>query len=210
MVTATSSRDERRVRRVSPRLAAAALAAFLIPFAAVAALHDSHPSRPAAPAAPAAFAWVRPAAPPPGWRVAATPSGSRLAYPPGWRQIESDVGTVSAAPSGSHGAFRGFLNATPQGGSETLANWSRFRPAHVADEGAHAVRLEASATGLRFGSGRASVVIDSYSTGRSRFREIAAIVTGTRGTTVVVAAAPVTRWSRLAPVLERAVATFST
>ena len=214
MATATSSRKERRSRRPGG-LAAAALAAFLVPAAIVFLLHGSHAQRPALPhaqrpARPAAFAWLRPAAAPAGWRVATTPSGASLAYPAGWRPIESDAGTVSAAPARERGVFRGYLNATPQGGPETLANWSRFRPDHVADEGAHDVRLEAAVTGVRFRTGRGSVVIDSYSTDRMRFREIAAIVAGSRGTTVIVAAAPVSRWSSAAPVLERAVAAFAT
>jgi hypothetical protein len=157
-----------------------------------------------------AFSRLRPQAAPPGWKVARTPSGAAFAYPPGWRQIETDPGTASAAPAGPHGTFVGYLNATPQSGRETLANWSRFRVAHVAEEGAHDVRLGAAATGLRFRTGHGSCVIDSYSTDRMRFREIACIVAGTRGTTVVVAAAPVAKWADEAPVLELAVASFAT
>ncbi|MFL5912112.1 MAG: hypothetical protein ACJ768_16250 [Gaiellaceae bacterium] len=157
-----------------------------------------------------AFSRLRPEPVPPGWKVARTPSGAAFAYPPGWRQIETDPGTASAAPAGPHGSFIGYLNATPRSGGETLANWSRFRVAHVAEEGAHDVRLAAAATGLRFRTGHGSCVIDSYSTDRMRFREIACIVAGARGTAVVVAAAPVAGWADQAPVLWRAVASFAT
>jgi hypothetical protein len=184
--------------------AVAALVVLLVPIV-VAAVHQSPGSR-----TPTAFSWLRPAGEPAGWKVAATPSGAMLAYPAGWHQIESDIGTVSAAPPGPRGAFRGYLNATPRSGSETLANWSRFRVAHVADEGAHDVRLAAAATGLRFRTGHGSCVIDSYSTAKVRFREIACIVAGPRRTTVVVAAAPSDHWAARAPLLERAVASFAT
>jgi hypothetical protein len=162
-----------------------------------------------APAERAGFAWLKAQAQPPGWKHASTATGARLAYPADWRSIETDPGTASAAPIGPRGYFAGYLNATPQGGHETLANWRRFRVAHVAAEGAHGVRLAAAATNLRFRDGRASCVIDSYSTRRMRFREIACIVAGRRVTTVVVGAAPAARWSREAPILERAITTFT-
>jgi hypothetical protein len=36
---------------------------------------------------------------------------------------------------GAGGRFDAYLNATPKQGSETLANWSRFRQDHNRDEG---------------------------------------------------------------------------
>ena len=203
MATGTSRRDARRARRIMWS-AAAALVVLLVPIV-VAVVHRS-PGTPA----PTAFSWLQPADEPAGWNVAMTPSGATLVYPPAWREIPTDSGTVSAAPPGPRGAFRGYLNATPRSGSETLANWSHFRVAHVADEGAHDVRLAAAATGLHFRTGRGSCVIDSYSTAKLRFREIACIVAGPRTTTVVVAAAPSDHWSAQAPLLERAVAAFAT
>ena len=203
MVTGTSRRHELRARwAIWP--AAAALVALVALFAVAGAHHSAKPP------VPPGFGWLRPAAASPGWHTATTPSGATLAYPPGWHTIRTDSGTVSAAPVGRRGAFAGYLNATPQSGSETLSNWSRFRVAHNADEGARGVRLSAAATGLRFRSGRGSCVVDSYSTVKTRFREIACIVTGARGTTVVVAAAPAARWADQAPLLERAVAAFTT
>jgi hypothetical protein len=157
-----------------------------------------------------AFPWLRTESQPPGWKVALTESGATLAYPPGWRKIHTDPGTASAAPVGTRGAFAGYLNATPRSGGETLANWSRFRVAHVAAEGARRVHLAAASTGLRFRSARGSCVIDSYSTPKTRFREIACIVAGARAATVVVAAAPVADWTQKVAVLERAVASFTT
>jgi hypothetical protein len=158
-----------------------------------------------------AFAWLRPAQPPTGWKVARLPSGAAdLAYPPAWRPIRTDPGTVSAALRGTHGRIRGYLNATPQSGDETLANWSRFRPAHNREEGDRAVVTEAAATRLRFRAGTGSCVVDRYATASARYREIACLVHGSRATTVVVAAALPHDWARLAPALRRSIASFST
>jgi hypothetical protein len=162
-------------------------------------------------AAAGAFAWLRPAQPPSSWQVARLRSGAaELAYPPGWRPIRSDPGTVSAALLGRRGRIRGYLNATPQSGAETLANWSRFRPAHNHDEGDRSVVTDATATHLRFRAGTGSCVVDHYATVSARYQEIACIVRGSRATTVVVAAARPQDWGRLEPALRRSVASFTT
>jgi hypothetical protein len=158
-----------------------------------------------------AFAWLRPAQPPSDWQVARLPSGAAdLAYPPGWRPIRTDPGTVSAALLGPHGHIRGYLNATPRSGAETLADWSRFRPTHNHQEGDRNVVTDAAATHLRFRAGTGSCVVDHYATVSARYREIACIVRGSRATTVVVAAARPEDWNRLAPALQRSVASFAT
>jgi hypothetical protein len=158
-----------------------------------------------------AFAWLRPAQPPASWKVARLPSGAAaVAYPPGWRPIRTDPGTVSAALLGAHGRIRGYLNATPESGAETLANWSRFRPAHNREEGDRDLVTEAATTHVRFRAGIGSCVVDRYATVSARYREIACIVHGARATTVVVAAARPQDWDRLAPTLRRSIASFST
>jgi hypothetical protein len=162
------------------------------------------------PAGQSQFAWLHPSAAPRGWPVGRLPSGTAaLAYPSGWRSIRTDPGSFSAALLGPHGRIRGYLNATPKNGPETLANWSRFRVAHNADEGDRQVVRESSASGLRFRSGPGSCVVDRYATVITRYREIACIVRGAHATTVVVAAAQPADWARLAPQLRRAVASFS-
>ena len=164
----------------------------------------------ARPADHSQFAWLRPSAAPRDWLVGRLPSGTAaLSYPPGWRSIRTDPGTFSAALLGPHERIRGYLNATPQSGAETLANWSRFRVAHNADEGDRHVVREASASGLRFRSGHGSCVVDRYATITSHYREIACIVRGAHATTVVVAAAQPRDWARIAPQLRRAVASFT-
>ena len=154
------------------------------------------------------FGWLHPAAPPTGWRLARIPDGATLAYPPGWRTIETDPGTASAALLGAGGRFDAYLNATPKGGTETAANWSRFRPDHNRGEGNRDVRLLASARNLTFRSGRGSCVIDTYTTSKATFREIACLVSGPTSTAVVVAAAPNAGWEHQAATLQRAVSSF--
>jgi hypothetical protein len=154
------------------------------------------------------FAWLHPAPPPTGWSIARIADGATLAYPPGWRPIRTDPGTASVAILDARGRIDGFLNATPKQGAETLANWSRFRVGHNRGEGSRKVHLVVSAEDLPFLSGRGSCVIDTYSTSKARYREIACLVSGSRSSAVVVAAAPVEVWARRAATLERAVASF--
>jgi hypothetical protein len=154
---------------------------------------------------------MRPGPPSPGWHQVREPHGAAvLAYPPGWRVIDGDPGTVTAALR-SGGRIVGYLNATPQGGAESLANWLRFRADHNRDEGDRSVVRLAGARGLRFRGAQGSCLVDGYtsSTG-SRYRELACIVAGPRATSVVVASAVQGRWATLAPVLRRAVSSFTT
>jgi hypothetical protein len=156
-----------------------------------------------------AFAWLRPAPPPAGWKVARIAGGASFAYPPGWRPIKTDPGTASVALLGSRGRIDGYLNSTPSQGNETLANWSRFRPGHNSDEGDLSVRVVASSKGLTFASGPGSCVIDDYKTSIASYREIACLVSSPSSSAVVVAAAPKPLWGRRAATLERAVSSFS-
>jgi hypothetical protein len=158
--------------------------------------------------ASAPFAWLHPAAPPAGWKVAAIPSGATLAYPPGWQPVKTDAGTASVALLGGGDRFDGFLNATPKSGTETAANWSRFRPDHNRGEGNRDVHLLASAENLTFRSGRGSCVIDVYTTSKTTFREIACLVSGPDSAAVVVAAAPNAGWEHRAHTLEQAISSF--
>jgi hypothetical protein len=154
------------------------------------------------------FSWLRPAPPPAGWKLARTPAGAALAYPPGWRAIVTDPGTASVALLGDGGAIEGYLNATPKSGSETLANWTRFRPQHNLGEGDENVRLLAATRSALFRSGRGSCVIDGYTTSRTAYREIACLVQGPTSSAVVVAAAPSALWERQVGTLQKAVSSF--
>ena len=159
-----------------------------------------------------AFRWLHPQPAPRGWKVARLPSGAAtFAYPRSWRPIRTDPGTASVALIGEGRSIRGYLNATPRQGTETPANWPSFRIHHLReDDSSKDVRLIASARGLRFRSGRGSCVIDSYRTTRTRYREIACLVAGTRTSSVVVGAAPSKTWARQAETIERAIASLRT
>jgi hypothetical protein len=158
-----------------------------------------------------AFRWLHPQPPPPGWKLARLPSGAAtVAYPRTWRPIRTDRGTASVALLGHAGSIRGYLNVTPRQGTETLANWPSFRIHHLGDEGSTDVRLIAQAHGLRFRSGRGSCVIDSYRTSRTRYREIACLVAGSRTSSVLVGAAPSKTWAQQAETIERAISSLRT
>jgi hypothetical protein len=155
---------------------------------------------------------LHPRPPPRGWKLARLPSGAAtFAYPSTWKPIRTDPGTASVALIGHGRSIRGYLNATPRQGPETLANWPRFRIQHLREEeSSKDVRLIASAHGLRFRSGRGSCVIDSYRTSRTRYREIACLVAGTRSSSVLVGAAPQKTWAQQAEKIERAIASLRT
>ena len=158
-----------------------------------------------------AFRWLHPRPAPNGWKLARLPSGAAaFAYPKTWRPIRTDPGTASVALLAYAGSIRGYLNATPRQGAETLANWPTFRTRHLRDDETTDVRLIAGARELRFRSGRGSCVIDSYRTSRTRYREIACLVAGARTSSVIVGAAPSKTWAREATTIERAIDSFRT
>jgi hypothetical protein len=145
---------------------------------------------------------------PAGWLVARTAGGASVAYPPRWRPIKTDPGTASVALLGSGGQIDGFLNETPKQGGETLANWSHFRPRHNGSEGDRDVRVVAATENARFRSGRASCVIDTYTTSKAQYREIACLVADVSSSAVVVGAAPSGLIGQETATIERAITTF--
>ena len=158
-----------------------------------------------------AFAWLHPQSPPSDWKVSQISSGAELAYPRSWHLQHGDKGTATAALVAADGTFLGYLNLTPRQGAETLANWASFRIAHNVDEGDRSVRRLAAAAGLHFRNGHGSCVKDSYTTEvGARFIEIACLVSGPHGESVVVAAAPPDQWTRGSTVLERAIEALTT
>ncbi|HEX3361896.1 MAG TPA: hypothetical protein VHS74_12960 [Solirubrobacterales bacterium] len=161
---------------------------------------------------PAAFAWLHPAVVPADWTTVRLPgSAARLSAPASWEAAPGDPGTrtlVTRAPSGK---IIGYLNATPRQGDENAADWAGFRVEHNRGEGDREVRRLASARDLHFRSATGSCVIDSYLTiTGNRYREIACLVAGRSSTTVIVAAAPPSRWHSEGPLLRRAVNAFTT
>jgi hypothetical protein len=155
----------------------------------------------------AGFAWLKPAPPPVGWPTIRIPSGSAVSYPPGWTPIHGDPGTATVALHGPRRQLVGYLNLTPRQGAETLANYAHFRVDHNGDEGDSSIRTLASATKRPFGSGHISCVQDSYATKTgARYIELACLVSGRTGV-AVVGAAPPRDWTRVSPLIQRAIST---
>jgi hypothetical protein len=189
----------------------AAIAASLIAFGISYAFASSDAEAPPATGPVQRLELQKPGPSPSTWRRVRVPgTPAVLAIPSGWRQIGGDPGTASAGlRAGSR--IVGYLNATPQGGKETLANWLSFRPDHNREEGDKSLTPLAGARDLPFRAGRGSCLVDGYTTGAgTRYRELACIVAGRHATTVVVGSAVPRRWSTLAPVLRRAVSSFTT
>ncbi|MFB9822286.1 hypothetical protein [Arthrobacter ramosus] len=158
--------------------------------------------------AEAPFAWFNAAAAPAGWKTMELPDGTGvLSVPPDASPAESDPGSVSATVSSSTGELRIYLNATPRQGSEALDNWNTFRLDHLADENSSSPSKIAERTGMAFRGGTGSCVEDSYVThvGNNRYREIACLVAGSRGSSVLIVAAPADSWPLYGPVMEQAV-----
>jgi hypothetical protein len=127
------------------------------------------------------------------------------------RLVTADRGAASAAQLSRTGAYLLYLNATPRQGDETTTNWAAFRLSHLRQDDARSAHELAAAAGVRFRGGTGSCVLDSYVTkvGAHHYTELACLVTGSRSSSVVVAAAPTSNWSHAASLLDRAVAAFS-
>jgi hypothetical protein len=200
-------------RRNSLALAIPVALIGLLTIVAVAlAAGDGSGSKPHVGRPPAAFAWLHPEAVPRGWRTLRLPgSAASLSAPATWEPARSDAGTKTLVSRGPSGGIVGYLNATPRQGDENAANWAGFRVAHNRGEGDREERRLAAARDLHFRSATGSCVIDSYLTSSgNRYREIACLVAGRSSTTVIVAAAPPSRWHAERSVLQRAVSAFTT
>ncbi len=157
------------------------------------------------------FQALVPAPAPAGWPRLPLPNRTAvLSYPPEMRRVLSDSDAVSAARVGRGRAYLLYLNATPRQGGENLRNWAVYRLRVLRAEDASWAREDAAATGLAFLGGTGSCVIDDYLTriGAHHYQELACLVKGRAGASVIVAAAPAARWAWARPVLERAVAAY--
>ena len=154
------------------------------------------------------FAWFRAGPPPAGWQSLELPDATAvLSIPPDATPAPGDPGSVSATVTGPDGELRIYLNATPQQGEESQSNWPEFRLAHLTGENAASADRVSYRAGMPFRGGIGSCVEDTYVTriGAHRYREIACLVAGSRGGSVVVAATPAASWDLYSLVLEQAV-----
>jgi hypothetical protein len=148
---------------------------------------------------------------PAGWHHATLPNGkAELFYPPGMHRVSGDSDSVSAARLGPAGKFLLYLNATPRQGQESLRNWASYRVRVLRSDDASRASLDTAAEGQQFRGGTGSCVIDHYVTriGGHRYTELACLVKGRTGASVIVAAAPTARRSLAEPILERAVSAY--
>ena len=134
-----------------------------------------------------------------------------LSIPPDALPTPGDPGTVSATVTAPNGDLRIYLNATPQQGEESQSNWPEFRLAHLTGENASSADRLADRAGMPFRGGPGSCVEDTYVSriGGHKYREIACLVTGKHGSSVLVAATPAASWDRYSPVLEQAVNAYA-
>jgi len=158
------------------------------------------------------FSWFKAGHVPAGWHFLELPDRTAaLAYPPGASPVQSDPGTVAAGVTAPDGHLLIYLNATPRQGTESLANWRSFRIDHLRGEHAMQATLGASGEGLAFRGGTGSCVLDDYVTriGAHHYREIACLVSGAAGSSVIVAATLASDWDHYRTTLEQAVESYA-
>ncbi len=153
------------------------------------------------------LASLRTQAAPHGWRpVRLAAGGAALAAPPGWRRVSGDPGSATFVLGADADHPRAYLNATPATEEEQLGSWVGFRLSHNRGEGDRNVRLLASRGDLRLGGGVAArCVQDAYTSGTTRYTEIACLAQARSGRTVIVAASPTPAWQQERATLMRAI-----
>ena len=172
------------------------------------------PARSAAPARALDRATLVPApAPaPPGWHQLMLPNGTAvLFYPPTMHRVSGDSDAVSAARLGPGGQYLLYLNATPRQGEESLRNWASYRLRFLRSDDASRASLDAAAGNQPFRGGTGSCVIDHYVTRvlAHRYTELACLVQGRTGASVIVAAAPTALWPSARAILTQAVSAYT-
>jgi hypothetical protein len=181
--------------------------------AAIAALAFAFwPARSATPSRTLDRATLVPAPAPRGWHQLMLPDGTAvLFYPPTMRRFSADSDAVSAARLGPDGQYVLYLNATPRQGEESLQNWAGYRLRVLRSDDAARASLDAAAGNQPFRGGTGSCVIDHFVTRvlAHRYTELACLVQGRTGASVIVAAAPTALWPSARAVLTQAVSAYT-
>jgi len=170
------------------------------------------PARSAAPTRALDRATLVPAPAPPGWHQLMLPNGTAvLFYPPTMHRVSGDSDAVSAARLGPGGQYLLYLNATPRQGEESLRNWASYRLRFLRSDDASRASLDAAAGNQPFRGGTGSCVIDHYVTRvlAHRYTELACLVQGRTGASVIVAAAPTALWPSARAILTQAVSAYT-
>lgn len=110
------------------------------------------------------------------------------------------------------GHFTHDRDVTPQQRAETPTGWAQFRIAHLGEDANTSVVLDTSSTGLGFRGGTGSCVIDDYVTrhGSTHYGEIACLVAGSHGSSIIVAATTSAWWTAFHTLMEKAVEAYAT
>jgi hypothetical protein len=170
------------------------------------------PARSATPTRTLDRATLVPAPAPPGWHHLALPNGTAvLFYPPTMHRVSGDSDAVSAARLGPDGQYLLYLNATPRQGQESLRNWASYRLRFLRSDDASRASLDGAAGNQPFRGGTGSCVIDHYVTRvlAHRYTELACLVQGRTGASVIVAAAPTALWPSARAILTQAVSAYT-
>ena len=170
------------------------------------------PDRSATPTRTLDRATLVPAPAPPGWHQLTLPNGTAvLFYPPTMHRVSGDSDAVSAARLGPGGQYLLYLNATPRQGEESLRNWASYRLRFLRSDDASRASLDAAAGNQPFRGGTGSCVIDHYVTRvlAHRYTELACLVQGQTGASVIVAAAPTALWPSARAILTQAVSAYT-
>lgn len=168
-------------------------------------------SRPSA--TPLGFAWFRAQSAPVGWATSQLPDHAAvLSFPAGIPRVYADPGAIAVGISTPTGLLTTYLNATPQQATESMSTWTRFRIAHLRDDATRSVTLLAAADHLTFRGGPGACVLDDYVTriGSHHYREVACLVSGRHGGSVLVAAALASSWAAQHNTLYREVDSYVT
>jgi hypothetical protein len=155
---------------------------------------------------------LAPAPAPRGWHQLTLPNGTAvLFYPPTMHRVSGDSDAVSAARLGPDSQYVLYLNATPRQGGESLRNWASYRLRVLRSDEASRASLDAAAGNQPFRGGTGSCVIDHYVTRvlAHRYTELACLVQGRTGASVIVAAAPTALWPSAQAVLTQAVSAYT-
>ena len=202
-IAADPGRRPARVMITRVGLLAALIAAATVGTVLVVASQHSRPRE--------TFSWFVAQPAPASWQKITLPDGTgTLAAPPSLVRLPADPGTVAVGlPAGTGDLI--YLDATPRQGDETLPGWAAFRIAHLRDDDTASATLDAHAEHLTFVGGTGSCVLDDYVTqvGAHHYREIACLVQGAHGGSVIVAATPAADWDHYRPLLQQAVSAYS-
>ena len=170
------------------------------------------PARSATPTRTLDRATLVPAPAPPGWHHLTLPNGTAvLFYPPTMHRVSGDSDAVSAARLGPDGQYLLYLNATPRQGQESLRNWASYRLRSLRSDDASRASLDGAAGNQPFRGGTGSCVLDHYVTRAlaHRYTELACLVQGRTGASVIVAAAPTALWPSARAILTQAVSAYT-